>query len=141
MAFTKKTGKASWKYLQLSRRNSRCSFTRPCNFNFLALLDIRVFGRLYLWLLIGLALFLQPGCFYLATNYRFLSSQEKTARLKNLHNQARIMQQTINWLRDQIKKLIDENGTEVEDDLDEALASPDDSMVPLSLASKVPMKP
>ena len=51
------------------------------------------------------------------------------------------MQQTINWLRDQIKKLIDENGTEVEDDLDEALASPDDSMVPLSSASKVPMKP
>ena len=36
-------------------------------FNFLALLDIRVFGRLYLWLLIGLALFLQPGCFYLAS--------------------------------------------------------------------------
>ena len=35
-------------------------------FNFLALLDIRVFGRLYLWLLIGLALFLQPGCFCLA---------------------------------------------------------------------------
>ena len=33
---------------------------------FLALLDIRVFGRLYLWLLIGLALFLQPGCFCLA---------------------------------------------------------------------------
>ena len=38
-------------------------------FNFLALLDIRVFGRLYLWLLIGLALFLQPGCFCLALNY------------------------------------------------------------------------
>ena len=37
-------------------------------FNFLALLDIRVFGRLYLWLLIGLALFLQPGCFCLAYN-------------------------------------------------------------------------
>ena len=37
-------------------------------FNFLALLDIRVFGRLYLWLLIGLALFLQPGCFCLALN-------------------------------------------------------------------------
>ena len=36
-------------------------------FNFLALLDIRVFGRLYLWLLIGLALFLQPGCFCLAS--------------------------------------------------------------------------
>ena len=35
-------------------------------FNFLALLDIRVFGRLYVWLLIGLALFLQPGCFCLA---------------------------------------------------------------------------
>ena len=35
-------------------------------FNFLALLDIRVFDRLYLWLLIGLALFLQPGCFCLA---------------------------------------------------------------------------
>ena len=35
-------------------------------FNFLALLDIRVFGLLYLWLLIGLALFLQPGCFCLA---------------------------------------------------------------------------
>ena len=32
-------------------------------FNFLAVLDIRVFGRLHLWLLIGLALFLQPGCF------------------------------------------------------------------------------
>ena len=31
------------------------------------------------------------------------------------------MQQTINQLRDQIKKQIDENGTEVEDDLDEAL--------------------
>ena len=38
-------------------------------FNFLALLDIRVFGRLYLWLLIGLALFLQPGCFCLAYKY------------------------------------------------------------------------
>ena len=37
-------------------------------FNFLALLDIRVFDRLYLWLLIGLALFLQPGCFCLALN-------------------------------------------------------------------------
>ena len=35
-------------------------------FNFLALLDIRDFGRLHLWLLIGLALFLQPGCFCLA---------------------------------------------------------------------------
>ena len=36
-------------------------------FNFLALLDIRIFGRLYLTrLLIGLALFLQPGYFYLA---------------------------------------------------------------------------
>ena len=29
------------------------------------------------------------------TNYRFLSSQEKTARLKNLHDQARTMQQKI----------------------------------------------
>ena len=29
-------------------------------FNFLAILDIRVFGRLHLWLLIGLTLFLQP---------------------------------------------------------------------------------
>ena len=37
-------------------------------FNFLALLDIRVFGHLYLWLLIGLALFLQQGCFCLAFN-------------------------------------------------------------------------
>ena len=35
-------------------------------FNFLAILDIRVFGHLHLWLLIGLALFLQPGCFCLA---------------------------------------------------------------------------
>ena len=35
-------------------------------FNFLALLDIRIFGRLYLWLLIGLALFLQSGYFCLA---------------------------------------------------------------------------
>ena len=36
-------------------------------FNFLALFDIRGFGRLKpLWLLIGLALFLQPGCFCLA---------------------------------------------------------------------------
>ena len=38
-------------------------------FNFLALLDIRVFGRLYLWLLIGLTLFLQPGCFCLALKF------------------------------------------------------------------------
>ena len=35
-------------------------------FNFLAVLDIRVYGRLHLWILIGLALFLQPGCFCLA---------------------------------------------------------------------------
>ena len=55
------------------------------------------------------------------TNYRFLSSQEKTARLKNLHDQARTMQQAIDCLRDQVKKLIDENAKEVEDDLDEAL--------------------
>ena len=32
-------------------------------FNFLALLDIRVFGRLYLWLLIGLALFYSQAVF------------------------------------------------------------------------------
>ena len=40
-------------------------------FNFLALLDIRVFGRLYLWLLIGFALFLQPGCFCLARYHMY----------------------------------------------------------------------
>ena len=37
--------------------------------NFLASTDIKVFGRTYLFamlLLIGLALFLHPGCFYLA---------------------------------------------------------------------------
>ena len=32
-------------------------------FNFLALLDTRVFGRLYLWLLIGLALFYSQAVF------------------------------------------------------------------------------
>ena len=57
------------------------------------------------------------------TNYRFLSSKEKSERLKNLHDQARVMQQNINRLRDQINKQIDEKGTEVEDDLDEALGA------------------
>ena len=47
-------------------------------FNFLALLDIRVFGRLYLWLLIGLALFLQPGCFCLAYSYNAASDWPHT---------------------------------------------------------------
>ena len=32
-------------------------------FNFLALLDIRVFGRLYLWLLIGPAIFYSQAVF------------------------------------------------------------------------------
>ena len=32
-------------------------------FDFLALLDIRVFGRLYLWILIGLALFYSQAVF------------------------------------------------------------------------------
>ena len=35
---------------------------------------ISVFGRLYLWLLIGRALFLQPGCFCLALYYTVLNS-------------------------------------------------------------------
>ena len=42
--------------------------------NFLALTDIKVFGRTYLFvmlLLIGLALFLHPGCFCLAYHYFF----------------------------------------------------------------------
>ena len=55
-------------------------------------------------------------------NYRFLSSQEKTTRLRNLHDQARILHQTINCLREQVKKLIDENAIVVGDDLHEALA-------------------
>ena len=56
------------------------------------------------------------------TNYTFLSSLEKTTRLGNLHEQVCILHQTINRLRDQVKKLIDENAIVVEDDLDEALA-------------------
>ena len=42
--------------------------------NFLASTDIKVFGRTYLFamlLLIGLALFLHPGCFCLAYHYFF----------------------------------------------------------------------
>ena len=54
------------------------------------------------------------------TNYRFLSLQEKTTRLRNLHDQVRILHQTIYHLRDQVEKLIDENAIVVEDDLDEA---------------------
>ena len=44
--------------------------------NFLASTDIKVFGRTYLFamlLLIGLALFLHPGCFCLAYHYFFES--------------------------------------------------------------------
>ena len=48
-------------------------------FNFLAVLDIRVFGRIYLWLLIGLALFLQPGCLYLAYTKRFQCTSNSAA--------------------------------------------------------------
>ena len=42
--------------------------------NFLASIDIKIFGRTYLFamlLLIGLALFLHPGCFCLAYHYFF----------------------------------------------------------------------
>ena len=55
------------------------------------------------------------------TNYRFLSSPEKTARLKNLHDRTRLMQQNINRLNSQIRKWIEDNGTEVDDDLNKAL--------------------
>jgi len=55
------------------------------------------------------------------TNYRFLTSPEKTARLKKLHDRTRLMQQNINRLNSQIKKLIEDNGTEVDDDLNKAL--------------------
>ena len=55
------------------------------------------------------------------TNYRFLTSPEKTARLKNLYDRTRTMQQNINRLNSQIRKLIEDNGTEVDDDLNKAL--------------------
>ena len=44
-------------------------------FNFLALLDIRVFGRLYLWLLIGLALF-TARLFLFSISLLFVSIQK-----------------------------------------------------------------
>ena len=55
------------------------------------------------------------------TNYRFLTSPEKTARLKNLHDRTRTMQQNINRLNSQIRKVIEDNGTEVDDGLNKAL--------------------
>ena len=46
-------------------------------FNFLALLDIRVFGRLYLWLLIGLALFYTQAVFVFSISLLFVSIQKQ----------------------------------------------------------------
>ena len=49
-----------------------CHSSRFLISNFLASTDINVFGRIYLFamlLLIGLALFLHPGCFCLAFTY------------------------------------------------------------------------
>ena len=46
--------------------------------NFLASTDIKVFGRTYLFavlLLIGLALFLHPGCFCLVLNHMQLNTK------------------------------------------------------------------
>ena len=51
-----------------------CHSSRFLISNFLASTDIKVFGRTYLFamlLLIGLALFLHPGCFCLAYHYFF----------------------------------------------------------------------
>ena len=54
-------------------------------FNFLALFDIRVFGCLYLWLLIGLALFLQPGCFCLALLLLAMMTYNQVQSLRIYH--------------------------------------------------------
>ena len=78
-------------------------------FNFLALLDIRVFGRLYLWLLIGLALFLQPGCFCLALQLQGTSWFESGQSPYILFRQTIIMPCNYyclvsysRWLREQV---------------------------------------
>ena len=53
-----------------------CHSSRFLISNFLASTDINVFGRTYLFvmlLLIGLALFLHPGCFCLAFIFTYIS--------------------------------------------------------------------
>ena len=57
------------------------SSTRILNkmFNFLALLDIRVFGPLYLWLLIGLAIFYSQVLF--SISLLFVSIQKQNILL------------------------------------------------------------
>lgn len=69
------------------------------------------------------------------TNYRYLSSPEKIARLKNLHDHARLMQQNVNRLNAKIRKLIDDNGTEVDDNLNKVLVEIIEERSPFVAAS------
>ena len=69
------------------------------------------------------------------TNYRFLSSPEKTARLTNQHKHTRLMQQTINHMNAKIKKLIDNNGTELDDDMNRILVEDIEKRSPFVAAS------
>ena len=60
-----------------------CHSSRFLISNFLASTDIKVFGRTYLFamlLLIGLALFLHPRCFCLASRLTIVSREAKKKR-------------------------------------------------------------
>ena len=55
------------------------------------------------------------------TNYRYLSSPEKSQRLLRLHQHNRVLQQQIDRLKLRIEKLVDQRGIQVDESLDSDL--------------------